>query len=250
MNSKFRKTFSAITLLENAKGLIHKNSFEGNTKVNLAFFDTSVGTVTENTISGGPESLGVQLNGNSNVLVEKNSISNVVSGIVFLDAATGDAISNDLSACTNAGIMVSGTAAPNIESNTFINEFVGIGIIYTGNAAGKAFNNKFSNLYLGVSLDDQAAPNIDANEFSQCRTGIFYQGNSSGTASMNNILMGDVGIEVKSPAQPTLTNTYIQAMSFAIQSDPVEWINQISISGNTLQEGPPQVEVYTITPSP
>lgn len=250
MTSTFRNTFSAISLLENAKGLIHKNSFEGNTKVNLAFFDSSVGSVTENTISGDPESLGVQLNGNSNVLVEKNSISNVISGIIFMDNATGDAISNNLSSFSNAGIMIDGATAPNIESNAFTNDFEGIGIIYQGNAAGKAFNNKLSNLYLGISLDDQAAPNIDANEFSQCRTGIFYQGNSSGTANMNNILLGDIGIGIKSPAQPTLTNNSIQAMIGAIQSDPEDWIGQLSVSGNTLQEGMPEIEIYTVTPGP
>ncbi len=250
-NTKIRNAYFGISLLENAKGLIDKNNFEGNQKANLVFFDKSLGSVTENSISGAKESIGVQVNEEANVLIENNVVKNVMSAILFLDNSTGDAISNELSSFTNAGIMVSGTTAPNVENNKFSNENAeSIGIIYNGNASGKAIGNIFSNLYLGISLDEQAAPLLESNDILNCRTGIYYKGESSGTANQNSIDGASIGILIYSPAKPILTNNTISALENGLQSEPEDWINQISASGNIIQVGPPVVEVSTFTPHP
>lgn len=249
-DSKIRNTYSGITLLENAKGLIHKNTFENNSKVHLTFFDNSLGTITENSISGSPESLGIQINESSNVLVEKNIIKEVMSGIIFLDSSTGDAISNELSSFSNSGIVIDGTTAPNLEGNTFTNDFQGIGILYQGSSTGTASRNIITNLFLGISLAEQAAPLLDSNDISNCETGIAYQDESAGTANQNSIILGSYGILINSKAMPTITNNTIQAYTEGLSSRPEDWINQLTVSGNTIEEGAPEVVIYTVTPAP
>jgi len=80
--------------------------------------------------------------------------------------------------------------------------------------------------------------------------GISYSGNAKGIANKNIIRFGETGILIDAPALPVITNNSIQAYSFALSSDPEDWINQLNTSGNDLTSGPPEIVVVTITPTP
>jgi parallel beta-helix repeat protein len=150
--------------------------------------------------------------------------------------------------------MVSNSSAPTLSNNILSlktnNQDQAIGIMYQNSASGEARGNQLSGLYLGISVKDDASPLLDSNTIDSCKTGISYLDNAKGTANKNIILFGDVGILVKSPATPVITNNSIQAYFNALYSDPEDWINQLNSSGNDLTNGPPEIVIMTITPTP
>lgn len=250
-HTTFRGTYAGASLLETATGTFEGNSFLDNSNVSLIFFDDSVGTVTGNSFRGSEDSLGIQVNENANVSITQNTIQDIKSGILFLDNTTGEALDNELTNVSNVGIFAEDDASFLLEGNTISDDsYRAIGILLQGNTAGMVRGNQLSNLYLGISVSGQAGPTLESNEIQYCTNGIYYKDESFGVASMNIISMGDVGILINSPAYPTITNNTIQAYYRSIYSDPEDWIDNIPVSDNSLQEGEPEIIIVTVTPQP
>jgi parallel beta-helix repeat protein len=215
------------------------------------FGDTKA-TATGNTFTGTSASTGIQVHENGNIHLEGNNFSDMRSGIIFTDNATGEVISNTLTSLTSIAIFVQGQANPQLDSNAISGSYYpdGIGIVYQGNASGEAHHNQISNLVMGISLSELAAPSLESNEILYCEQGIFYQNEASGLATLNIIQFGDYGILIDSPAHPTITNNTIQAYLISLASSPEDWINQIEVADNSLQDGEPVIMIPTITPEP
>ena len=253
-NSQYKNVYSALTLLETATATVSGNTFSNCTGSCIVTLDDSQASISENTFIDSLEGLAIQVTENSKAQIEKNTLSNAKSAIIFMDTASGKAAGNTIKDFTNIGIYVQNASAPIITNNVISldadNPEQAIGIVYQDSAAGEARGNQFSNLYLGISLKDNAAPLLDSNTIESCLTGIAYAGNASGTANLNVIQYGYAGILIESPASPVITNNTIQADYYAVSTTPEDWINQLIAQNNNLQEGPPIVTISTYTPQP
>ena len=245
--------YSALTLLETATASVSGSSFSNCLGSCIVTSDDSQATISGSTFSAGYEGLAIQVTENSKTQITHNTFTNVKSGIIFMDNASGEAVDNTFEGF-NVGIMVKNSSAPALSNNTLTpgtsNQEQAIGITYQDSAAGEARGNKLSGLYLGISVKDDASPLLDSNTIESCTTGISYLGNAKGTANKNIIIFGDVGILVNSPATPVITNNSIQAYFNALYSDPGDWISQLNTNGNNLTSGPPEVVIATYTPTP
>lgn len=237
----FRNTYVGVSLLENATASLEGNTFTNNTGFHLMLFGDTQATATGNTFTGASASTGVQVHENANVHLEGNTISDMLSGILFTDNATGEVVSNTLTSFTDIGIFVHGYAAPQLDSNTISGGAYpdAIGITYQENASGGAAHNQISNLAMGISLADLAAPSLESNEILYCEYGIFYEGESSGLATLNTIQFGTYGILIDSPAHPVITDNTLQASFKALASSPWEWLDQLQVADNSVQDGEP-----------
>jgi nitrous oxidase accessory protein NosD len=248
----FRNTYVGVNLTESATASLENNTFADNTGFHLLMFGDTKATATGNTFTGTSASTGIQVHENGNIHLEGNNFSDMRSGIIFTDNATGEVISNTLTSLTSIAIFVQGQANPQLDSNAISGSYYpdGIGIVYQGNASGEAHHNQISNLVMGISLSELAAPSLESNEILYCEQGIFYQNEASGLATLNIIQFGDYGILIDSPAHPTITNNTIQAYLISLASSPEDWINQIEVADNSLQDGEPVIMIPTITPEP
>ena len=242
--------YSALTMLETATASVSGISFSNCLGSCIVTFDDSQATISDSTFSADSEGLAIQVTENSKAQITHNTFTNVKSGIIFMDNASGEAVDNTLESF-NVGIMVKNSSAPTLSNNTLTsNKEQAIGIFYQDSAAGEARGNHLSDSYLGIVVKDDASPLLDFNTIESCMTGISYSGNAKGTANKNIILLGEVGILIGAPASPIITNNSIQAYSNALYSDPEDWINQLNTSSNDLTSGPPEVVVETIAPTP
>ncbi|HBF41701.1 MAG TPA: hypothetical protein DDW19_08050 [Anaerolineaceae bacterium] len=246
--------YSALTLLETATASISDSIFSNCLGSCIVTVDDSQATISDNTFRDAPERLAIQVTGNSKAQIIHNAFTNFMSAIIFMDNASGEAVENTLEGFNNIGIVVESSSAPTLSNNIFSpgtnNQEKAIGILYQDSAAGEARDNHFSNLFLGISVKDDASPLLDSNTIGSCFMGISYSGNAKGIANKNIIRFGETGILIDAPALPVITNNSIQAYSFALSSDPEDWINQLNTSGNDLTSGPPEIVVVTITPTP
>jgi len=245
--------YSALTLLETATASVSGSSFSNCLGSCIVTLDDSQATISDSTFSADSEGLAIQVTENSNAQITHNLFTNIKSGIIFMDNASGEAVDNTFEGF-NVGIMVENSSAPTLSNNTLtkgeIYQEQVIGIMYQDSATGEARGNQLSGLFLGISVKDDAAPLLDSNKIESCMTGIYYSGNAKGTANKNIILLGEVGILIGAPASPVITNNSIQAYSNALYSDPETWIDQLNVNSNDLTSGPPEIVIVTITPTP
>lgn len=253
-DSEMKNNYSAVTLLENATATISSSTFSNCSGSCVVTLDESQASISDNTFKDSPEGLAIQATENSKSLINHNTFTNIMSGVIFMDNASGEAVDNTLEEFNSIGIVVQNSSAPTLANNTFTlgtnNQGQVIGITYQDSAAGEARGNHISNLYLGISVKDDASPSLNFNTIESCFNGIYYSGNARGIANNNIIYLGEIGILIDAPASPVITNNSIQAWSNALYSSPEDWIIQLDTSGNDLTSGPPEIEVVTITPTP
>ena len=159
--STITNTYAGFSLLENASGTLTSSTLEGSQGAQVALFDTSKFTAAENTFNNLEDSNGIQVNETAYAHLENNKINNGLSGIVFTDNSTGEAVANEIMTASNIGILVSKDAAPVLDSN--ILESCYIGISYQDNAAGSAVNNNILFGDIGISITSPASPSLVGN---------------------------------------------------------------------------------------
>lgn len=203
-NSTISNTYAAVSLLENASGTLTANTIENSKGAQVALFDTAKLNARENTFNNLEGSNGIQVNETAYAHLEKNQINNGLSGIIFTDNSTGEAVANEIIAVSNVGIMVSKDAAPVIDSNTL----------------------------------------------ESCYIGITFQDNATGSIVNNNIMLGDIGISITSPASPSVVGNTVQGWMTALSTDPEEWLASLDVRDNSLTDGEPEITIVDATAEP
>jgi len=202
-NSTFSNTYAALGLLDNATCTLTGNTIDQSKTVQIALFDNARLTASENTLNNLDGSIGFQINETAYAHLEKNKINNGVSGILFSDNSTGEAVANEVSMVTNVGIYI----------------------------------------------QKDASVVVDSNILDSCYISIDFDGNSTGSIVNNNIMNGEIGISIASPANPSVVGNNVQGWTQALTTDPEEWLNSLDARDNYLTDGPPEIIVITNTPT-
>jgi parallel beta-helix repeat protein len=251
-NNTFTNNYSSITLLENAIGTIEGNTVNAN-KTDISLFDDSQASITGNTFAGGEGALGVNAAGNSHSTIRGNQFTGMLGGISYGESATGLAEKNDISGFSNVGITLMKTSSPELSENTISNAqtMAGVGISLGDDSTGNVHNNTLSSLDVCIGVADQAIPTITENTLTDCyRAGINFAGESAGIVKGNTVSSAAYALIIGSPAHPEITGNTFWGMEAGILSDPVSWVDQLTMSDNQITSGPPEVIVVTYTPTP
>jgi len=138
--SQLTNNYAALTLLETATATISGSDFAGCSGSCLVTLDDSQATLSDNTFSDSPEANAIQAAENSKTQISGCTFTKVISAIVYMDSASGEASGNTLESFSSIGIMVKNSASPLITNNTLIlgadnSAQTTIGILYQDAAA-------------------------------------------------------------------------------------------------------------------
>lgn len=202
-DSTFSNTYAALGLLDNVNCTLTANTFDQSKSVQVAVFDNARLSAYENTLNNLEGSIGFQINETAYAHLEKNKINNGLSGVLFSDNSTGEAVANEIAMVTNVGIYIQKDASVVVDSNI-----------------------------------------LDA-----CYISIDFDGNSTGSIVNNNIMNGEIGISITSPANPSVIGNNVQGWMIALTTSPEEWLANLDVRDNYLTNGPPEITIVTITPT-
>lgn len=248
-NNSFENVVVGVSLVGNSTATIEGNTFSNIKTVSIGVGNDAKASILSNTIQGGLDSWGILGSNNGAFSAENNQISGIKQGIVLMDQANAQVNGNTLHT-SSFGLYASNESMAVFGNNILSGDDTNIGIMFTDGAKGSAEGNSLTKFNIGINVDKNSAPALTGNTISDCTYGISYLDNAAGSASRNIINALQAGISISSPAHPSLTDNTISAEYYGIITDPESWLASLENSGNTLQVGPPIVEISTYTPVP
>ncbi|MDD5067614.1 MAG: right-handed parallel beta-helix repeat-containing protein, partial [bacterium] len=182
---------------------ISNNNIYSNSGYGIYFYGGNVNNniITSNRIYGPGQTNGICISDGDNNLILNDSIHNNVSGVVFMNTATGNKIkyssvySNQL---YGVNIISAGANNNYIVTNTIRGRNQASGIYVNQGGSETIVNNDiYDHEGSGIALSNSANSLIEYNNIYGQNTGVLYY-NSSSSLFLNNITNNNFGINFKS----------------------------------------------------